>query len=100
MTSSCSFRITRTAEDLAQTINALSQRLVRLEQRQQAIELKLTQTAKDPSLEELQMLDGVDQLLKECNELLETSSSFEQNEELSIQSPEEENEVEQDVFAA
>ena len=37
MTSSVSFRITRTAEDLAQTITALSQRLVKLEQRQERL---------------------------------------------------------------
>ena len=39
MSSSVSFRITRTAEDLAQTMTALSQRLVKLEQRQEALEL-------------------------------------------------------------
>ena len=37
MSSSVSFRITRTAEDLAQTITALTQRLVKLEQRQEAL---------------------------------------------------------------
>lgn len=70
MSSPCSFRITRTAEDLAQTITALSQRLVKLEQRFEAIELKLNQSFQEPPLEELQMLDGVDRLLRECNELL------------------------------
>ena len=74
MASSCSFRITRTAEDLAQTLNALSQRLVKLEQRQDALQLQISTLQKEPSLEELAKLDGVDQLLKECQELLESSS--------------------------
>ena len=73
MTSSCSFRITRTAEDLAQTISALSQRLVKLEQRQEALELNARNNAKELLPEEIAMLDGVDQLLLECQELLETS---------------------------
>ncbi len=73
MTSSCSFRITRTAEDLAQAISALSQRLIKLEQRQEALELQLKQSEEDPSLEEIEKLDGVDQLLKECQSLLESS---------------------------
>ena len=75
MSSSCSFRITRTAEDLAQTINSLSQRLVKLEQRLEAIEMQFEQIEKDPPAEELKMLDGVDQLLRECQELLETSTT-------------------------
>ena len=74
MPSSCSFRITRTAEDLAQTISALSQRLVKLEQRQEVLELQLREFQQDPSDEEVVMLEGVDQLLRECHELLETSS--------------------------
>jgi len=72
MSSSCSFRITRTAEDLAQTINALSQRLVKLEQRQEALELQLGQQGSEDHAEELQVLDGVDQILRECHQLLET----------------------------
>ncbi len=40
MTSSVSFRITRTAEDLAQAITALSQRLVKMEQRQESLDLQ------------------------------------------------------------
>jgi len=74
MSSSCSFRITRTAEDLAQTITALSQRLVKLEQRQEALELQLHKFQKEPPQEEIAMLDGIEQLLKECQELLETSN--------------------------
>ena len=72
MTNSCSFRITRTAEDLAQTLTALSQRLVNLEQRQDALEQQLQQ---QPSTEENDMLDGVENLLRECQELLESSSN-------------------------
>ena len=73
MSSSCSFRITRTAEDLAQTINSLSQRLVKLEQRQETIELQLRDSQQGPPAEEVKMLDGVDQLIKECQDLLESS---------------------------
>ena len=74
MTSSCSFRITRTAEDLAQTINSLSQRLVKLEQRQESFELQLRQYQQEPPAEEIARLDGVEQLLRECQELLESST--------------------------
>ncbi len=81
MASSCSFRITRTAEDLAQTINALSQRLVKLEQRQEAMELQLTKSSNEPPIEEIKMLDGVDQLLRECKELLDSSANFNESQE-------------------
>ncbi len=73
MDSSCSFRITRTAEDLAQTLNALSQRLIKLEQRQETLELQFRKRDQDSPAEEMEVLDGVDQLLKECQELLESS---------------------------
>ena len=72
MTSSVSFRITRTAEDLAQTITALSQRLVKLEQRQEALELQLRQQQKDLNAvpnEEISTLEGVEALLRETREL-------------------------------
>ena len=86
MSSSCSFRITRTAEDLAQTINALSQRLVKLEQRQEALELQLEKDLTVDHSEELQMLDGVDQLLRECNEILEAPiKETESNEDWSLE---------------
>ncbi len=74
MTSSCSFRIARTAEDLAQTITALSQRLVKLEQRQESLELQVIQQQEQPIAEDLERLDGVDQLLQECQDLLAQSS--------------------------
>ncbi|WP_269622091.1 chemotaxis protein [Prochlorococcus marinus] len=75
MESSCSFRITRTTEDLAQTVTAISQRLIKLEQQMEALELKVTQPKEVQSDEELVMLDGVDQLLQECKGLLNTSST-------------------------
>jgi len=76
MSSSCSFRITRTAEDLAQTINALSQRLVKLEQRQEAFELSSKQNQQEPSPDEVLMLDGIEKLLQECQELLVSSDQI------------------------
>ena len=87
MSSSCSFRITRTAEDLANTINALSQRLVKIEQRQESIELQLSKRQQEPPAEEIEMLDGVDQLLRECLELLDSSSQS--NQEITSTSEEE-----------
>ena len=91
MTSSVSFRITRTAEDLAQTITALSQRLVKIEQRQEVMELQLRQQLKDVNNvpdEELATLDGIETLLRETRELLESTDlngcdaiSHEQNDE-------------------
>ena len=89
MTSTCSFRITRTAEDLAQTINALSQRLVKLEQRQEALELRLSQGPKEPSTEEMQMLDGIDQLLRECQELLDAPSESNESQDWCSENDEE-----------
>ena len=77
MTSSVSFRITRTAEDLAQTITALSQRLVKLEQRQEALELQLRQQQKDLNAvtdEEISTLEGVEALLRETRELLDSTA--------------------------
>ena len=76
MTSSVSFRITRTAEDLAQKITALSQRLVKIEQRQEVMELQLRQQLKDVNNvpdEELATLDGIETLLRETRELLEST---------------------------
>lgn len=69
-----SFRITRHTEDLAQTIHALSQRLVKLEQRLAAMELQLDRQQRaemevDP--EQLVCLDSVERLLADCRELLE-----------------------------
>ncbi len=81
MTSSCSFRITRTAEDLAQTITALSQRLVKLEQRQEFLEMQLNNKDQQPPEEEMAILDSVEQLMKECQELLESSEHSNDNDQ-------------------
>ena len=87
MSSSCSFRITRTAEDLAQTINSLSQRLVKLEQRLQRVEMQFKQLDQETSAEEIKMLDGVDQILRECQDLLDLSiTSNESSNETSNES--------------
>ncbi len=82
MATSCSFRITRTAEDLAQTLTAISQRLVKLEERLENLELQSSNSVKDHSDEEIIMLDGVDQLLQECKGLLNTSNNVEEKEEM------------------
>ena len=73
-----SFRITRTAEDLAQTITALSQRLVKLEQRQEALELQVRQQLQSVQQvpdEERATLDGIEQLLQETRQLLELTDT-------------------------
>ena len=72
-----SFRITRTAEDLAQTITALSQRLLTLEQRVEAMDLQLRQQRQDGqtvSEEERVMLDGIERMLRETRDLLSTET--------------------------
>lgn len=69
---SLSFRITRTAEDLAQTVRALSERLVRLEQRLGALELQ-AQVVPDADPRELDHLASVDRLLQDCRSLLDSS---------------------------
>ena len=85
MTNSCSFRITRTAEDLAQTVAAISQRLVKLEQRIDSLELNSTDSKDGQSDEEMVMLDGVDQLLQECKGLLNNSSNDVESDEIWIE---------------
>ena len=77
MSSSVSFRITRTAEDLAQTITTLSQRLLTLEQRVEAMELQLRQQRQDGQTvpeEERLMLDGIERMLRETRDLLSTET--------------------------
>jgi len=79
MSSSVSFRITRTAEDLAQTITALTQRLVKLEQRQEALELQVRQqlqSVHDVPDEELATLNGIEQLLQETRQLLQATDTL------------------------
>ena len=86
MSSSVSFRITRTAEDLAQTITTLSQRLVKLEQRQEALELQVRQqlqSAQQVPDEEQATLDGIAQLLQETRQLLELTDTQADNDAFS-----------------
>ena len=73
MTQSVSFRITRTAEDVAQTLNALSQRLIKLENRLESLELQLERQSSEVNsmpADEMERLDGVDRLLTDCRDLL------------------------------
>ena len=73
MTQSVSFRITRTAEDVAQTLNALSQRLIKLENRLESLELQLERQSSEANTmptDEMERLDGVDRLLTDCRDLL------------------------------
>lgn len=67
---SVSFRITRTAEDLAQTVSALSHRLVKLEQRLGVLEAVLD-GREQPEPGELEALANVEMLLRDCRLLLE-----------------------------
>jgi len=70
---SVSFRITRTTEDLAQTVAALSQRLLKLEQRLGAMQLQVDQLGGQPEADpdDLRRLDQVSALLADCRSLLE-----------------------------
>mgnify|MGYP000033960919 FL=1 len=73
MTQSVSFRITRTAEDVAETLNALSQRLIKLENRLESLELQLERQSSEVNTmpaDEMERLDGVDRLLTDCRDLL------------------------------
>lgn len=71
---SVSFRITRSTEDLAQTIHALSHRLVRLEQRFSALEMAVSSIESTPAVtaEEMGSLETVERLLSDCRSLLST----------------------------
>ncbi|MFM7393782.1 MAG: hypothetical protein ACKO22_05340 [Cyanobium sp.] len=72
---SVSFRITRNTHDLAETIHALSQRLVSLEQRLAAIEGELAAREQDDEVgdpDQLESLDNVERLLRDCRDLLES----------------------------
>ena len=110
---SVSFRITRNTEDLAQTIHALSQRLVVMEQRLEAMELQLTNRLaqeSEPDLREVSSLDNVERLLFDCRALLgldeagpDDSSEAEPTApgvylEESIRQPEEEDGDDNDLF--
>jgi len=106
---SVSFRISRSTEDLAETIHALSHRLVKLEQRLAAFELQVSNLDKtDP--EELASLDHVSRLLQDCRDLLDNDpltfeDSGERGHDLPPMSPEsaawsEDNDDENDTAAA
>ena len=106
---SVSFRISRSTEDLAETIHALSHRLVKLEQRLAAFELQVSNLDKtDP--EELASLDHVSRLLQDCRDLLDSDpltfeDSGERGHDLPPMSPEaaawsEDNDDENDTAAA
>jgi DNA-binding transcriptional LysR family regulator len=79
---SVSFRITRTAEDLAQTVTALSHRLIRLEQRLGAVETAIDQR-QEPEPAELEALAHVDVLLRDCRMLLDEPSLPEASQRLA-----------------
>lgn len=68
---SVSFRISRSAEDLAGTLHLLSQRLVQLEQRLALLEAREQQEPEqeDPALD--QSLGNAERLLLDCRSLLE-----------------------------
>ena len=73
MTQSVSFRITRTAEDVAQTLTALSQRLIKIENRLESLELQLDRQSFEPSAlptDEIERLNQVDRMLTDCRDLL------------------------------
>ena len=66
---SVSFRISRSAEDLAGTLHLLSQRLVALEQRLEALEgQRQASQQEDPGLE--RSLGNAERLLLDCRALL------------------------------
>lgn len=77
---SVSFRISRSAEDLAGTLHLLSQRLVQLEQRLSLLEARGQQEPEqeDPALD--QSLGNAERLLLDCRSLLEGA--------LQVQDPE------------
>ncbi|MEB3351299.1 MAG: hypothetical protein VKM01_03125 [Cyanobacteriota bacterium] len=84
---SLSFRISRSAEDLAQTTHALSQRLVTLEQRLEALELELLrmqESADSPEPEQLDSLVTVERLMQDCRSLLGMESEGEASPSASL----------------
>ncbi len=73
MAESVSFRITRTAEDVAQTLHALSQRLIQLENRLESLELQLKHQSSEVNVmpkDDIDRLDEVDRLLTDCRDRL------------------------------
>ena len=75
--SSVSFRISRHTQDLAETLHALSQRLVTMEQRLQALEQQLVAVRRQPrQAEEAEAVHlapieaNIERLLLDCRQLL------------------------------
>lgn len=75
--SSVSFRISRHTQDLAETMHALSQRLVTMEQRLEALELQLQTLRQQPRRDEeseaasLAPIEAhIERLLQDCRQLL------------------------------
>jgi uncharacterized membrane protein YccC len=77
--SSVSFRISRSAEDLAETIHALSQRLVALERRMSAMELHMAEGVEETDPEQEIRLENVERLLQDCRDLLATDPATNRN---------------------
>ncbi|MFM7086795.1 MAG: hypothetical protein ACKOXO_07395 [Cyanobium sp.] len=73
---SVSFRISRHTEDLAETLHALSQRLVAMEQRLGSVEVQLAALRSTPredaaEVERLAPIaDNIERLLSDCRQLL------------------------------
>jgi DNA anti-recombination protein RmuC len=91
--SSVSFRISRHTQDLAETVHALSQRLVTMEQRLEAVEVQLqtlrqqprqAQEAEAASLAPIEA--NIERLLQDCRQLLAEQPST-SGEESSSQDP-------------
>ena len=70
MSTNCSLRITRSTEDLAKTIALISKRLISLEERINILETNKEKISEE-SLEQIEMLESVEQLMNNCRELLE-----------------------------
>lgn len=75
--SSVSFRISRHTQDLAETVHALSQRLVTMEQRLETLELQLQALRQQPGQDEeseaasLAPIEAhIERLLQDCRQLL------------------------------
>ena len=75
--SSVSFRISRHTQDLAETVHALSQRLVTMEQRLEALEVQLQALRRQPHQEaeaesaSLAPIEAnIERLLQDCRQLL------------------------------
>jgi TolA-binding protein len=80
--SSVSFRISRHTQDLAETVHALSQRLVTMERRLESLELQLQALRQQPrEVEEAEAAsvapieEHIERLLQDCRQLLSDQPS-------------------------